>query len=101
MRWSLVQVPGEHPVDDRLGPKGAQQDRQQARRQGGHEALEPQRAPEGLFMAGTEGRVAIQRLVPALPPRLLTVLLRALKPQPIVDRMFSWYLDQAPPDVQS
>jgi menaquinone-9 beta-reductase len=43
----------------------------------------------------------LQRLVPALPPRLLTVLLRALRPQPIVDRMFSWYLDQAPPDVQS
>jgi flavin-dependent dehydrogenase len=39
----------------------------------------------------------LQRLVPALPPRLLTVLLRALSPQPIVDRMFGWYLAQAPP----
>jgi menaquinone-9 beta-reductase len=39
----------------------------------------------------------LQRLVPALPPRLLTALLRALAPQPIVDRMFGWYLAQAPP----
>jgi flavin-dependent dehydrogenase len=39
----------------------------------------------------------LQRLVPALPPRLLTLALRALKPQPIVDRMFGWYLAQAPP----
>jgi menaquinone-9 beta-reductase len=35
--------------------------------------------------------------VPALPPRLLTLLLRALSPQPVVDRMFGWYLAQAPP----
>src|SRR3954451_16437024 len=39
----------------------------------------------------------LQRLIPALPPRLLTVLLRALKPQPVVDRIFGWYLAQAPP----
>jgi menaquinone-9 beta-reductase len=39
----------------------------------------------------------LQRLIPALPPRLLTLLLRALSPQPVVDRMFGWYLAQAPP----
>jgi menaquinone-9 beta-reductase len=39
----------------------------------------------------------LQRLVPALPPRLLTLLLRALSPQQVVDRMFGWYLAQAPP----
>jgi menaquinone-9 beta-reductase len=42
--------------------------------------------------------LALQRLVPALPPRVLTLALRALSPQPVVDRMFSWYLAQAPPD---
>jgi menaquinone-9 beta-reductase len=40
----------------------------------------------------------LQRLVPALPPRVLTLALRALSPQPVVDRMFTWYLAQAPPD---
>jgi len=43
----------------------------------------------------------LQRLIPALPPRLLTLALRALKPQFVVDRMFGWYLAQAPPHVQS
>ena len=53
------------------------------------------------FSAGHERAfrraLRLQRLVPALPPRLLTALLRALSPQPIVDRMFGWYLAQAPP----
>ena len=40
---------------------------------------------------------ALQRLVPALPPRVLTLALRALSPQPLVDRAFGWYLDQAHP----
>jgi flavin-dependent dehydrogenase len=39
----------------------------------------------------------LQRLVPALPPRMLTILLRALSPQPLVDRAFEWYLEQAHP----
>jgi menaquinone-9 beta-reductase len=39
----------------------------------------------------------LQRLVPALPPRVLTLLLRALSPQPLVDRAFGWYLEQAHP----
>ncbi|MGZ8634089.1 MAG: NAD(P)/FAD-dependent oxidoreductase [Solirubrobacteraceae bacterium] len=39
----------------------------------------------------------LQRLVPALPPRLLTLALRALSAQPLVDRAFGWYLEQAHP----
>ena len=39
----------------------------------------------------------LQRLVPALPPRLLTVGLRAF--QPFVDRAFRWYLAQADPGM--
>ena len=39
----------------------------------------------------------LQRLVPALPPRVLTLALKALSAQPLVDRAFGWYLDQAHP----
>jgi flavin-dependent dehydrogenase len=39
----------------------------------------------------------LQRLVPALPPRVLALALRALSSQPLVDRAFGWYLDQAHP----
>jgi menaquinone-9 beta-reductase len=39
----------------------------------------------------------LQRLVPALPPRALTAALRALGAQPLVDRAFGWYLEQAHP----
>ena len=39
----------------------------------------------------------LQRLIPALPPRVLTLVLRALSPQPLVDRAFGWYLEQAHP----
>jgi menaquinone-9 beta-reductase len=38
-----------------------------------------------------------QRLVPALPPRVLTLALRAFTP--FVDRAFSWYLRQADPGM--
>ena len=41
--------------------------------------------------------LALQRLIPALPPRLLTLALKLISPQPIVDRAFGWYLDQAHP----
>jgi flavin-dependent dehydrogenase len=41
--------------------------------------------------------LALQRLVPALPPRVLHVALRVIGRQPIVDRAFGWYLDQASP----
>lgn len=43
--------------------------------------------------------LALQRLVPALPPRALTGVLRVLGRQALVDRAFGWYLDQAPPPV--
>lgn len=39
----------------------------------------------------------LQRLIPALPPRALTLGLRALGAQRLVDRVFGWYLDQAHP----
>jgi flavin-dependent dehydrogenase len=40
----------------------------------------------------------LQRLIPALPPRVLALGLRAMGRQAIVDRAFDWYLDQAHPD---
>jgi flavin-dependent dehydrogenase len=39
----------------------------------------------------------LQRLIPALPPRLLTLVLRLLSHQRLVDRSFGWYLEQAHP----
>jgi flavin-dependent dehydrogenase len=39
----------------------------------------------------------LQRMVPALPPRLLTSGLRLLGRQWLIDRGFGWYLDQAHP----
>jgi len=39
----------------------------------------------------------LQRLVPALPPRALTLALRALSPRPVARRAFTWYLDLIPP----
>ncbi len=53
------------------------------------------------FSAGHARAFAIagrlQRLVPALPPRMLTAGLRLLGRQPLIDRSFGWYLDQAHP----
>jgi flavin-dependent dehydrogenase len=43
----------------------------------------------------------LQWLIPRLPPRLLTLLLRALGRQRLVDRAFGWYLDQAHPAYAS
>jgi flavin-dependent dehydrogenase len=42
--------------------------------------------------------LALQRIVPALPPRVLTVALRLLGRRRLSDRAFGWYLDQAHPD---
>ncbi len=42
--------------------------------------------------------LALQRLIPALPPRVLTALLAIIGNQRIVDRAFGWYLDQAAPE---
>jgi flavin-dependent dehydrogenase len=39
----------------------------------------------------------LQRLIPALPPPLLSVLLRTMSIQFLVDRAFGWYLHQADP----
>lgn len=39
----------------------------------------------------------LQRTIPALPPRVLTSVLRLLQRQWLIDRSFSWYLDQAHP----
>jgi flavin-dependent dehydrogenase len=40
---------------------------------------------------------ALQRTIPALPPRLLTAGLRLLARQQLIDLCFGWYLDQAHP----
>ncbi|CAB4930693.1 unannotated protein [freshwater metagenome] len=40
---------------------------------------------------------ALQRLIPALPPRVLTRVLRVIGRQWLVDRSFGWYLRQAHP----
>ena len=41
--------------------------------------------------------LALQRLIPAVPPRLLTLALRAFGRQALIDRSFGWYLEQAHP----
>jgi flavin-dependent dehydrogenase len=41
--------------------------------------------------------LGLQRLIPRLPPRVLTALLAVMGRQAIVDRAFGWYLDQAHP----
>jgi menaquinone-9 beta-reductase len=43
--------------------------------------------------------LSLQRLIPRLPPRLLTAGLRAFGRGPFVRRSFSWYLDQASPQL--
>ena len=39
----------------------------------------------------------VQRLIPALPPRVLTLVLRVIGNQALVDRAFGWYLSVADP----
>jgi menaquinone-9 beta-reductase len=43
--------------------------------------------------------LALQRIIPALPPRVLARVIRALSPQPIVDAVFTWYLRLADPAI--
>ena len=43
----------------------------------------------------------LQRLLPKVPPRLLSAGLKAFENGPLVRRSFSWYLDQAPPGYAS
>jgi flavin-dependent dehydrogenase len=45
--------------------------------------------------------LALQRLVPALHPRALTLALRVLGAKPLTDRAFGWYLEQAHPRFAS
>ena len=42
---------------------------------------------------------ALQRVIPELPPRVLTRVLRFLSRQRIVDAVFDWYLGLLPPNV--
>jgi flavin-dependent dehydrogenase len=41
----------------------------------------------------------LQKLIPALPPTLLSLLLRTMSVQFLVDRAFGWYLQQAHPSL--
>jgi menaquinone-9 beta-reductase len=41
----------------------------------------------------------LQRLIPAVPPRVLALLLRTMTVQLLVDRAFGWYLRQAHPSL--
>ncbi len=45
--------------------------------------------------------LALQRLIPALPPRALTLAFRVIGRQRLVDRSFGWYLDKAHPSFAS
>jgi flavin-dependent dehydrogenase len=55
----------------------------------------------GAFSAGHARAfglaLRLQRLIPALPPRLLALGLQAMGSQRLVDRAFGWYLEQAHP----
>ena len=44
-----------------------------------------------------EWALALQRVLPALPPRLLTALLAVMGRRRLCDRAFGWYLRQADP----
>jgi menaquinone-9 beta-reductase len=46
---------------------------------------------------GFEITYALQRTLPKLSPRLLTVVIRVLGAQPLVRALFGWYLNQAHP----
>lgn len=55
----------------------------------------------GAFSASHAGAyrraLRLQRLVPDVPPRLLAAALKVVALQPVADRAFGWYLDQAHP----
>jgi hypothetical protein len=57
----------------------------------------------GAFSAAHAGAyrraLRLQRLVPEVPPRLLALGLRVVALQPVADRAFGWYLDQAHPEM--
>ncbi len=62
------------------------------------EALARYRAFSSGHAPAFSRALALQRLIPALPPRLLTLAFKVIGMQRIVDRAFGWYLDQAHPD---
>jgi digeranylgeranylglycerophospholipid reductase len=61
------------------------------------EAVDRYRAFSAGHARAFKRALRLQRLIPVLPPRVLTVVLRALSHQRIIDRSFGWYLDQAHP----
>jgi len=61
------------------------------------EALDRYHAFSARHASAFKRALQLQRLVPALPPRVLTALLRAMSSQRVIDRSFGWYLDQAHP----
>jgi digeranylgeranylglycerophospholipid reductase len=61
------------------------------------QALERYSAFSARHQRAFRRALALQRLIPRLPPRVLTALLRAMSNQRVIDRSFGWYLDQAHP----
>lgn len=59
-------------------------------------ALERYRAFSHEHRRGFAVALRLQRLVPALPPRLLTLVLRIIGRQALVDRAFGWYIGLTP-----
>lgn len=68
----------------------------------GEAGLEEALARYGAFSAGHARAFGIalrlQRLIPALPPPVLTAVLKVIGRQSLIDRSFGWYLRQAPPE---
>ena len=67
-------------------------------RRGRDDALARYRAFSAGHAPAFSRALRLQRLIPALPPRLLTLAFKVIGLQRIVDRAFGWYLDQAHPD---
>jgi flavin-dependent dehydrogenase len=61
------------------------------------QALERYRAFHERHRPAFRRAARLQRLIPALPPPLLSLLLRIVGVQALVDRAFDWYLHQAHP----
>ena len=81
---------------DRLRPRAACRARRRARARDAGSATATRASAPGT-RAPSRRALRLQRLIPALPPRLLTLALRALGRQALVDRSFGWYLDRAHP----
>ena len=69
----------------------------------GEATLDEALAAYGAFGAshrrGFLATYALQRVIPALPPRLLTTVIRVLSRQRLVDAIFDWYLGLLPPEL--